>query len=145
MVATYRAYNNAHHDELVTAFPGVRESLETLRAAGQRLGIVTSKARAGALRGLAHTGLASYFDVIVAANDAVRPKPAPDPVLAALATLDVAPDRATTVGDALPDLAAGRAAGTRTVAVLWGACDRGTLSAAAPDLFLEEPRALGTL
>ena len=137
MVATYRAYNNAHHDELVTAFPGVRESLETLRAAGQRLGIVTSKARTGALRGLAHTGLANYFDVIVAANDVVRPKPASDPVLAALATLDVAPERATTVGDALPDLQAGRAAGTRTVAVLWGACDRATLETVSPDLVLE--------
>jgi pyrophosphatase PpaX len=145
MLATYRAYNSIHHDELVSVFPGVRESLEALARAGRRLGVVTSKARTGALRGLAHTGLESFFDVVVAANDAPRPKPAPDPVLAALATLGVEPARATTVGDALPDLQAGRAAGTRTVAVLWGACDRSTLEAATPDLFLDDPRALGTL
>jgi len=145
MVATYRAYNAAHHDELVSAFPGVRDSLVALRRAGRRLGVVTSKARPGALRGLAHTGLARFFDVVVAANDAPRPKPAADPVLAALEVLGVAPDLATTVGDALPDLVAGRAAGTRTVGVLWGACDRATLAAAAPDLYLEDPCELAAL
>ncbi len=145
MVATYRAYNAEHHDELVSAFPGVRDSLEVLRRAGRKLGVVTSKTREGALRGLEHSGLGSFFDVVVAAKDAPRPKPAADPVLAALAVLGVAPDRATTVGDALPDLAAGRAAGTRTVGVLWGACDRATLAAAAPDLLLEDPRELAGL
>ncbi len=145
MVSCYRQYNSAHHDELVRAFPGVVEALDSLRSRGARMGVVTSKARPGALRGLEHAGLSEYVEVLVAAGDTARPKPAADPVLAALAALDTPPERAFTVGDALPDLAAGRAAGTSIAAVLWGACDRSTLEAAGPDRVLDEPRELSSL
>src|SRR5881296_4552874 len=52
MVATYRAYNLAHHDELVRPYAGVVEAVLALRSHGQTLGLVTSKMRSGAVRGL---------------------------------------------------------------------------------------------
>src|SRR5260370_32646383 len=52
MVATYRAYNLAHHDEMVRPYAGVVEAVRTLRARRKTLGLVTSKMRSGALRGL---------------------------------------------------------------------------------------------
>jgi len=145
MVKCYREYNYAHHDELVRAFPGVVDALDALRSRGARLGVVTSKARPGALRGLEHAGLARFVEVIVAAGDTARPKPAGDPVTAALAALGTAPESAFTVGDALPDLAAGRAAGTRTAAVTWGACDRATLETGGPDRVLVATSELSSL
>jgi pyrophosphatase PpaX len=42
MVATYRAYNLAHHDRMVTVYPGVVAAVEAIRAAGRRTGLVTS-------------------------------------------------------------------------------------------------------
>ena len=52
MIGTYREYNLAHHDSRVTAYPGVVELVRGIRAAGYRTGLVTSKNKPGALRGL---------------------------------------------------------------------------------------------
>src|SRR5437879_4379932 len=50
MVATYRAYNLAHHDEMVRPYDGVVEAVRALRDRGKTLGLVTSKMRSGAVR-----------------------------------------------------------------------------------------------
>ena len=56
MVKTYVAYNMDHHDAKVRAYRGVPETLHELKRRGARLGIVTSKMREHALRGLACCG-----------------------------------------------------------------------------------------
>jgi pyrophosphatase PpaX len=81
MVATYRAYNMEHHDELARPYEGVVEAVRQLQAVGRRLGLVTSKMRSGAVRGLRLLGLEDAFDAIVAADDVSHPKPHPEPVL----------------------------------------------------------------
>src|SRR5260370_18450950 len=43
MVATYRAYNLAHHDELVRPYDGVVEAVPALRDRGKTLGLRPSK------------------------------------------------------------------------------------------------------
>ena len=40
---TYREYNNAHHDDMIRPIPGVKETLEQLKAQGIKLAVVTSK------------------------------------------------------------------------------------------------------
>src|SRR6266699_6845061 len=52
MVETYRTYNLAHHDAMVRPYDGVAAQVRALKQAGKRLGLVTSKLRNGALRGL---------------------------------------------------------------------------------------------
>jgi len=145
MIATYRAYNRTHHDASVAAFPGVAEALRALTARGLKLGIVTSKLRAGALRGLECAGLVGLFGVIVGADDVDEHKPHPAPVRAALAALGAEASRALMVGDSPHDLAAGRAAGTRTAAVAWGPFPREALLACAPDHWLEHPAEIARL
>ena len=113
-----------------------------LRAMGCRLGIVTSKNRAGAQRGLALVGLAHAFELTVAADDVERAKPDPEPVLRALEGLRAEARQAVYVGDSVHDIHAGKAAGVATAAVLWGQCDRDELSTAAPDHWLEAPAEL---
>ena len=61
---------------------------------------------------------------------------------AALAALGVAPGRAVMVGDGLPDLEAGRRAGTRTCAVTYGLGMRAVLATGNPDYWIEEFGAL---
>ena len=41
----YREYNNAHHDDMIRPIPGVKETLEQLKAQGIKLAVVTSKKR----------------------------------------------------------------------------------------------------
>jgi pyrophosphatase PpaX len=139
MVATYRAYNLANHDNAVREFPGVREAVEELSRRRVRLGVVTSKMREGAYRGLRKCGYDGLFEVVVGADDVERPKPDPEPVRHALRLLDVAAAQAVFVGDSPHDLVAGRAAGVQTAAVLWGPFPRSALEPQAPDHWIAKP------
>jgi pyrophosphatase PpaX len=145
MVATYRAYNLAHHDEMVRPYDGVADAVRALARQGKTLGLVTSKTRSGAIRGLERAGLADAFVVIVGADEVTHPKPHPEPVLTALARLGVPATGAVFIGDSRHDLECGRAAGVRTAAVLWGPFARTQLEDLAPDYWLERPEDLSLL
>ncbi len=141
MVATYRKFNAEHHDELVSVYPGALESVQRLAERGAKLGIVTSKQRSSALRGLAHCGFdETLFGVIVAQGDVAVHKPRPEPVLAALERLGASAESAVYVGDSPHDLAAGRAANVATAAALWGPFPRAWLEPHAPNHWLVAPR-----
>ncbi|HEY6207614.1 MAG TPA: pyrophosphatase PpaX [Gemmatimonadales bacterium] len=145
MVATYRAYNLEHHDELVRPYEGVVAAVRDLRRKGRTLGLVTSKMREGALRGLELAGLEDHFEVIVGADDVTHPKPHPEPVLKALEQLGAPAADTVFIGDSRHDIECGRAAGVKTAAVLWGPFDRTHLADLAPDYWLEKPEDLATL
>jgi pyrophosphatase PpaX len=145
MVATYREYNLAHHDQMVTVYPGVVTALGAIRAADRRTGLVTSKNRQGALRGLTLVRLEAMMDVLVCADEVTNPKPHSEPVEKAVALLGADPGTTVYVGDSIHDMVSGRAAGVRTAAALWGPFGREHLELAAPDYWLETPADLVTL
>ena len=140
MLDTYRGYQNSIHDELLRPFPDAAETVAELERRGYGLAIVTSKHRRSALRGMELCGIVSHFEVIVTPEDVAEPKPHPEPVLFALEKLGVAPGEALFVGDSPHDIAAGRAAGTRTAAALWGPFARDVLEKARPDALLRAQR-----
>jgi len=139
MIATYRDFNVTNHDKVVRAYPGVVEMVHAIRRRGLRTGLVTSKMRTGALRGLNLLGLTEAMDTIVAVDDVANPKPHPEPVMRAAEVLELETESVIYVGDSVHDMASGRAAGARTAAVLWGPFDRDHLAASAPDFWLEQP------
>lgn len=146
LIRTYRAWNHAHHDALVKPYPQVRECLAGLAAQGRLMGVVTSKMRASALRGIAHVGLdPAWFSCVVALEDTERHKPHPDPLLCALGRLGVDPRDAVYVGDSPHDAACAQAAGATAVAVRWGPFDPSHFDHLAPLRWLEDPRELLTL
>lgn len=145
MIATYRDYNLANHDAMVRAYPGTREAVARLRARGYRLGVVTSKLRAGAFRGLERCGFEDLFEIVVGADDVELPKPNPEPVLKAVALLDADARSTVFVGDSPHDLAAGREAGVQTAAVLWGPFGRVELASHLPDHWLNSPSELADI
>ena len=145
MIRTYRTYNAEHHDALVQPYPGALEAVRSLREAGGRLGVVTSKANASARQGLALCGFDGLFEVLVGSDDVDRHKPDPHPVRAALELLGTAPNEAVYVGDSPHDVTAGRAAGTWTAAALWGPFTRGQLEATAPDVWLNDAAEIASL
>lgn len=144
MAATYRDYNFENHDRMVRPYPGVVNAVRTLAARGA-LGLVTSKLHYGAVRGLTAAGLETLFHVVIGADDITRPKPDPEPVLEAVRRLDADPSTTVFIGDSPHDMAAGRAAGVRTAAVLWGPFPRADLEPCRPDRWLSEPHELATL
>jgi len=146
MTATYRDWNLAHHDEMVTAYPGAVDTVRALHAAGARLGIVTSKSLAGLHRGLDLCGLTGMFEALVTSDElSIPPKPDPAPVRLALAQLQATPGQTLFVGDSPHDIAAGRDAGTETAACLWGPFDKDRLAEERPTHWLHSYTDLATL
>jgi pyrophosphatase PpaX len=88
------------------------------------LGIVTSKSRAVAQRGLDRFSLGRYFDVLVTYDDVPIHKPDPHPLLHAAGMLGVEAENCAYVGDSPHDMTAAVAAGMVAVAATWGVAGR---------------------
>lgn len=147
LLQEYRAFNHATHDEMVRAFPGAHDVLMAVKEAGARLGLVTSKSRAIAERGIALLEMSDAFDVVVTADDVAAHKPDPTPLLHALGAIGVPPEHAAYVGDSPADVASAKAAGVLAVAATWGVASRERLIEVGPDVVVESladvPAALG--
>jgi len=96
-------------------FPDVRPTLETLRARGVRLAVVSNfDGRLPAL--IAGLGLAPCFDAVVYSSRAGAAKPAPAIFHAALAEMSASPADALHVGDSVAaDVHGARAAGLAAI------------------------------
>jgi len=145
MLATYRAFQRERHDAMIRPFDGVEDMLRALKADGHRLGVVTSKMEGFARRGLRVFGLEEYFEIGVFHDDTTTHKPDPAPLILAAARAGIAPSEVAYVGDSTHDIVAGRAAGMRTIAVLWGPFDRAVLEAEHPDHVIAHPSELPAL
>ncbi|QHZ45466.1 pyrophosphatase PpaX [Bacillus sp. NSP9.1] len=138
MIRMYREFNHQMHDELVTEYETVYETLERLRAEGYKLGIVTTKLRDTVNMGLKLTGLDAFFETVVTLDDVERPKPDPEPVLLALSKLDSRPAEAIMIGDNYHDILAGKHAGTKTAGVAWTIKGEESLAKHHPDYMLSK-------
>ncbi len=120
LLAEFRRHNAILHDDMVSLFDGVAETLAALDAAGFKLGVVTSKRHAAAQHGLEILGVMDRFSCLVGADDFPEHKPQPGPVAHGAELLGVSPDECIYVGDSPFDMQAGSGAGCATVAALWG-------------------------
>ncbi len=139
MLATYRAFQSAQYRALLRPFSGAVDAVSGLVRRGISLAIVTSRHRESTLRGIELCGLVDLFPEIVTPEDVTHAKPHPEPVLFALERLGVAAEETVFVGDSPHDMAAGRAAGTRTAAALWGPFPHAALLREEPDFLLNHP------
>lgn len=112
-------------------FPGVREGLEGLAAAGFRMAVATGKARRGLDRVLRETQTSVYFCSTRCADEAGS-KPHPRMLHDILAHTGMEPSRAVMVGDTTYDLEMATAASLASLAVSYGAHDRDRLLARNP-------------
>ena len=142
LLAEYRAFNLANHDTIANAFIGVQETIIKLRERQYSIGVVTSKSRELAIRGLKLFRLDGLIDAAVFLEDTERHKPDPEPILTGLDQLGVPPCESAYVGDSRFDMIAGRAAGVTTVAALWGPTPRAELKLEHPDHYACDMTAL---
>lgn len=138
LVQTYREHNISHHDELVTEFKGVFETVEKLYNKGYKLGIVTTKMRNTVEMGLKLVGLDKFFETVVTLDDVEKAKPDPEPILKALTLLQSSPEHTIMVGDSKYDILAGQNAGTLTAGVAWTIRGNDYLQQFNPDYMLNE-------
>jgi phosphoglycolate phosphatase len=106
-------------------FPGMQELLDSLQRDNIRWGIVTNKPSRYAIPLIERMGLKPSNDVIICPDHVKQSKPHPEPMYLAAKKLDCLPARTLYVGDHLRDIQAGRNAGMRTVAALYGYIEQG--------------------
>lgn len=120
-----------HHERQCTVhvrpYPMVHSHLLQLQQRGHPLAVVTNKPERFARAILLHTGLDRFLPVVIGGDTLPQRKPDPAPLHEALQRLGRPGPPGTMVGDGENDLLAGRAAGLRTVAVLYGYGDEAVL------------------
>lgn len=99
------------------ALPGAAALLADCAARGIALACVTNKPGAMAETILRHLGLMPPITLVIGGDSRMPRKPAPEPLLAAVAALGLHPQDVWMVGDGLPDMAAATAAGIVRIAV----------------------------
>jgi len=133
----YREFADAYgrhfraRQDAMALFPGARELLRDLQAAGHRLAVATGKSRRGLDHALETTALRPYFGATRCADE-THPKPHPAMLQELMAQLAAPPAQALMIGDTSHDLEMARSAGVDAVAVCYGAHPEPALRALAP-------------
>jgi phosphoglycolate phosphatase len=111
-------YYSSHLVANTAPYPEVRETLERLSPC--RKAVISNKLTGLAEKTLDALDLLKHFELVAGGDSSSERKPSPVPILRVLSLLDVAPHEALMVGDSVYDIAAGRAADLKTVAVTYG-------------------------
>ena len=137
----YRQYQLENADKLVTIFPGIKELLADLKAAGYVLGIVTSRTRESALRYMDMFAITSYFSDLVTCDDTTVHKPNPEPILLAMSKLGASAEESIMIGDSPFDIKCANNAGVDSVMVNWRiTCDEtSVIDDAKVDYWIHQP------
>ncbi len=98
-------------------FPETARVLESLRARGKRIGVVSGKKAYKIVNLLRANGLDGYPETVVGFDETERHKPFPDPILKGMSSFDVPKDETVYVGDSPNDALAAEAAGVDCVIV----------------------------
>ena len=133
---------------LTRLYPGVEETLRTLRDEGARLAICTNKPQAATVALLQQLGIAGYFDAILCGDVVPFRKPDPRHLLLALEQLRAVPKESAMIGDNENDYAAARGAGLPVILMRYGYL-RVPPETLTPQMWLDRfsdlPQALGSL
>ena len=118
-------------------YPGVREGLDSLKAANYRLGCVTNKAARFTEPLLKDLGVYDDFTVVISGDTLTKKKPDPAPLLHAAELFGCQPADAMMIGDSVSDVAAARAAGFQIVCMSYGYNHGVDIREAAPDAVID--------
>jgi len=118
-------------------YPGVREGVDMMKAAGYQLGCVTNKAAQFTEPLLKALGLYDDFSIVISGDTLSKKKPDPAPLLHAAEFFGCDPAAAMMIGDSVSDVAAARAAGFQIVCMSYGYNHGVDIRESAPDAVID--------
>ena len=136
--STFKAYYVEHCQENTCLYPGIAETLQTLKEKGVRMGVVSNKLQAGVTE-LYNAWFKDYMEVGIGERPDVKRKPAPDMVATALREMGVSSKDAVYIGDSDVDIETARNSGLPCISVLWGFRDKSFLEAHGAEMFVTSP------
>jgi phosphoglycolate phosphatase len=134
-------YYRGHALDHTTLYPGVRESLDRLRAAGKRMAVLTNKPVELSRAIVSGLGVGPHFFQVYGGDSFAFKKPHPIGVETLIAEAGVARQRTMMVGDSSVDIQTGRNAGVKSCGLTYGFQPE-SLSDPAPDLLFDRMEAL---
>ena len=140
--ADYMAAYDSAPTRGTSVFEGLLEVLDTMKADGMRLAIVSNKPDPAAKAAIAAFYGEGYFEPVVGQTDGVPLKPDPTAVFGVMRELGVTAEECIYVGDTSTDMLTGKNAGIFTVGVLWGFRGREELLQNGADVLCSEPSEL---
>ncbi len=120
LLVIYKEYYQHHLMDLTTLYPGVKEGLAELHAAGIPMAVVTNKHDEAVHALLRKFDIDQYFKIIIGSGSGFPHKPDPAALLHILKTFNADFDGSWMVGDHFTDLEAGRRAGIKRALATWG-------------------------
>lgn len=133
LIVEYRSIYPAREHRDTRRYPGTLEAISQL---GGRKSTATTKGTPTTRIVLEKFGFLPYFDH-VQGTDGFPSKPAPDVIFKSLEVLGVEPADCLLIGDAGPDMEAGRRAGVRTCAVTYGYGNHAEMRRWEPDFWID--------
>ena len=115
----FKAYYGEHLQDYTAPYPGMLDVLDTLRAKGYKLAIVSNKIQEG-ITPLNKEYFGDRLPVAIGERPGLQRKPAPDMVLQALKELNSTPNESIYVGDSEVDVATAENSGLLCIGVTWG-------------------------
>lgn len=135
---TYRRiFDEKLKDIVPQAFPGVAETLASLREQGITLTIASSRSHASLVVLSRDMGISGDIALMVGADDVENAKPHPEPVLKTLEATHFWAEETLVVGDMAVDILMGANAGAKTCGVTWGNGSREELLDAGADFVID--------
>ena len=122
-----------------TVYRGIPELLASLRRAGKRVAVTTSKLQLAAEKILSKLGLIDYFDPVVGSTEGKDRNTKEGVLRYALDALECEPKDAVLVGDRCYDAEGAKAAGIDCIAALWGFGERDEFSPYPIAAFADAP------
>jgi len=135
MVQQYRTIYTGRNHASTKIYPGVKEALSALPG---RKSTATTKGTPTTRIVLEMFGLLPHFDH-VQGTDGFPCKPAPDVLLRSMQALGAKPEDCLFIGDSAADMEAGRRAGMRTCAALYGYGKTEDMAQWQPDYWIAHP------
>ena len=115
----FKAYYGEHLQDYTAPYPGMLDVLDTLRAKGYKLAIVSNKIQEG-ITPLNKEYFGDRLPVAIGERPGLQRKPAPDMVLQALKELNSSQDESIYIGDSEVDVATAKNSGLLCIGVTWG-------------------------
>lgn len=132
----YRDYYRAHAFDTTSLFPGVKETVDSLKQLGMNLATATTKSTETTAKVLDHFGIAHHF-IHVQGTDNTPFKPDPYIINTILQKQDWRKEESLMVGDTDRDINVGKNAGIMTCGVTYGSFTRDQMATLRPDWMID--------
>lgn len=131
--APFRELSNEVMTKYTFLLPQAAETLRALKAAGKKVGIISTKNRSRIMESVEKFQLYDCIDLVVGMEDVQKAKPDPEGIYRALTYFQAEKEQTLYVGDSLIDARAAQAAGVDFAAVTTGTTTEAEFAALVGD------------